>query len=71
VLTQPKATGKGSLFHVDYDIILLFGTTELKAQVAWMENVSGLHMLFNTTDFGLILRVVYREKRNGKFLKTS
>jgi hypothetical protein len=44
MLTQPKATGEGSFFNVDFDIILLFGTTELKAQVAWMENVSGPHI---------------------------
>ena len=43
--------------------------TELKAQIAWKENVSGLHMLFNLIDIGLILRVVFREKRNGKFFK--
>ena len=35
-------------YEVDYDIILLFGTTELKAQVAWKENVSGLNMLFKS-----------------------
>jgi hypothetical protein len=42
VLTQPKATGTGSFYSVKYDIILLFGMTELKAQVAWKENVGGL-----------------------------
>ena len=69
MLTQTKATlaGKGSFHTVDFDIILLFGMTELKAQVAWTENVSGPHMLFNPTDFGLILHIVFREKRNGKF----
>ena len=49
---QPKATGKGSFLNVDFDVIILFGMTELKAQVSWMENVSGPHMLFN--DIGLI-----------------
>ena len=49
-------------------------TGELKAQVAWKENrdVSGLRsmLLFNPTladsDIEIILRVVFREKRNGK-----
>ena len=41
VLTQPKATGKGSFCTIEIGIILLFGMTELRAQVAWKENVSG------------------------------
>jgi hypothetical protein len=40
VVTQPK--GEGNFYSVDYAIILLFGMTELKAQVAWTVNVSGL-----------------------------
>lgn len=27
-------------YKIKYDIVLLFGLTELKAQVAWKENVS-------------------------------
>ena len=67
ISTRPKEIGKGSFLRVKWDIILLFGMTELKAQVEWTENVSGLHMLFNPTDIELILCVVFREKRNGKF----
>ena len=52
VFTRPKSTGEGSFYSVDYDIILLFGMTELQAQMAWNENVSLLQM-FNPTDFGL------------------
>ena len=59
MVPRPKATGKGSFYRVDYEIVLLFGMTELKAQIAWKEKVSGLHMLFNPTDTGLILRVVF------------
>jgi hypothetical protein len=40
VVTHRKATGMGSFYRVDYDIILFFGMTELKAQVAWTKNVS-------------------------------
>ena len=43
---QRNATGNGSFYRVYYDVVLLFGMTELKAQVAWKENVSGLQMLF-------------------------
>jgi hypothetical protein len=69
MITKHKATGTGRFYTVNYDIILLFGMTELKAQVAWTECVSRrLHsMLFNPTDVGLILLVVFREWRNGKF----
>ena len=61
MIIRPKATGKGNFYSVDYDIILLLGMTELKVQIAWEENVSCFHMLFNPTDMGLILLVVFRE----------
>jgi hypothetical protein len=35
---QPKATGSETFYEVNYDIVLLFGMTEFKAQVAWTEN---------------------------------
>jgi len=38
VLTRPKVTGAGSFYLVKCDIILLFGMTELQAQLAWTEN---------------------------------
>jgi hypothetical protein len=34
---RAKATGGGKFYRVDYDIVLLFGMTELKAQIAWKE----------------------------------
>ena len=58
---MPDATGKGIFYYVEIDIILLFGMTELKAQVAWTENVGVPHMLFNPSDIGLILHVFFRE----------
>jgi len=61
LVPRPKVTGQGSFYSIDCEIILLFGMTELKAQVAWKENVSGLHMLFNPINFGLKLRVIFRE----------
>ena len=67
MLSLPKATGAGSFYRVDYDIILLFGMTELKAQIAWNENVSDLHISFNPKDIEIILHAVFREMRNGKF----
>ena len=60
ILTLPKTSGNGIYYSVDFDVILLFGMTELQAQVAWTENVSGSNMLFNPRDIGLILRVVFR-----------
>jgi len=38
IFTLPKVTGKGSYYRVNVDIILLFGITELQAQIAWKEN---------------------------------
>ena len=40
ILALPKTTGEGNFYRVDFDFILLFGMTELTAQVAWSENVS-------------------------------
>jgi len=34
---RPKTTGTGNFYRVDYDIVLLFGTTELQALIAWKE----------------------------------
>jgi hypothetical protein len=51
LLPQPKATGQGNFYRIDYDIILLLGMTELKAQVAWTVNVSGLYVLFHISDY--------------------
>ena len=34
-------------FSLDFDLILLFGSTELKAQVAWREGVRVLHFLYS------------------------
>jgi len=35
-----KLSGEGVFYRIDYDIVLLFGLTELKAMLAWKENVS-------------------------------
>ena len=35
-----KKHGLGTFERAEYDVILIFGLTELKAQVAWMEDVS-------------------------------
>ncbi|KAH7883409.1 hypothetical protein F5I97DRAFT_1939180 [Phlebopus sp. FC_14] len=37
---QPQRTRDGTTYHViSFDVILLFGLTELKAQISWVENV--------------------------------
>jgi hypothetical protein len=36
---QPKYSEEGNFYMVKYDIVLLFGMTEFKAAIAWMENV--------------------------------
>jgi hypothetical protein len=42
---RPKYFGRGSFYRLEYDIILLFGLTELKAMVAWKQDV-GLLLFF-------------------------
>ncbi len=47
---QRRADGK-TFFKLEYDIILLFGRTKLKAQIAWEEGVSKLSG-FRNSEFG-------------------
>jgi hypothetical protein len=51
MVTRPKANGKGSFYEADYDIILLFGLTELKAQVVWKVNVSDLYIIVQSSRY--------------------
>ena len=44
MLPRSKVGGGGIFYRVDYDLVLLFGLTELKAQIAWGEKVSGLYI---------------------------
>ena len=51
--TLPKPSG-GRYYRLDYEIVLLFGLTELKALAAWKENVRFLYIitvLLRWTDF--------------------
>jgi hypothetical protein len=34
-----RSSGQGIIYRVEYDVVLLFGLTELKAMLAWKENV--------------------------------
>lgn len=47
-ITRPTGQNKGiQYFRLDYEIIILFGTTEFKAQYAWKENVClNINLLF-------------------------
>ena len=55
-----KPSGKGIYYHLDYEVILLFGLTELKAMVAWKQNVSSVLVLLHP-----ILTSVFRVLNNG------
>ncbi|TFK20843.1 hypothetical protein FA15DRAFT_624853 [Coprinopsis marcescibilis] len=55
---QPRTDAQGGVyFRLDYAIVLLFGSTELKAQIAWFENVSDpvTYLCFTSSD--VLLRV--------------
>ena len=46
----PQRAANGSTYYeMDYDVVLLFGLTELKAQISWMDKVR-----FVTVSNGLI-----------------
>lgn len=41
LVAQPRLSGEPGMFYeIEYETVLLFGLTELKAQIAWKENVS-------------------------------
>ena len=52
---RSKTTGKEKFYRVEFEVVLSFGMTELKAQIAWKEWVSCYHMLFNATDSDYII----------------
>lgn len=42
LVRKAKRKGKnGTYYKLDYKVVLLCGLTELKAQISWIENVSG------------------------------
>ena len=41
---RPQRGPRGLYYRLEFDIILSFGLTELKAQVAWMESVCDILM---------------------------
>jgi hypothetical protein len=42
---QPQVSGEGIFYRLSFDIVLLFGQTELEAAVAWKEKVGPLLVL--------------------------
>ena len=71
ITLTPRYKGKGErgqYFRLDYDLVLLFGLTELKAQVAWREGVRVLHLFYSPClmlTFGFVT-LYCRASRNGK-----
>ena len=39
IQTLPKRLGHGVYYNVDFDVVMLFGGTEIRAQLSWKENV--------------------------------
>jgi len=52
-----KPSGEGIYYHLDFEVILLFGLTEFKAMVAWKENVSSVLVLLHP-NFTSVIRVL-------------
>ena len=46
--SRPKYFGRGNFYRLEYDIILLFGLTELKAMVSWKQDVGLLLFLLHS-----------------------
>jgi len=71
ITLTPRYKGRGErgqYYRLDYDLVLLFGLTELKAQVAWREGVRILRFLYSPClmlTFGFVF-LCGRALRNGK-----
>jgi hypothetical protein len=46
---KPQRGQSGTYYRLDFEMILSFGLTELKAQIAWFENVSTSFLLWYPT----------------------
>ena len=48
---RAKHSGIGTFYLLEYEIVLLFGLTELEAMIAWKENVGPFLTLFHISLF--------------------
>ena len=71
-ILQPQQREDGKIYYrLDYEVILSFGLTELKAQISWKENVGRfLPVNLKQTEINFV-HYLHREKKNGKFLGFS
>ena len=59
--TLKRTTGAVPHFRIDYDVVISFGLTELRAEICWMENVSLRYGTWNAAH----VSHEYRELRRG------
>ena len=60
---------KGKYYQIDYEVALLFGLTELKAQLIWKEKVPYLRPSMLRRPFRIYIAVTgRREEVPGRFL---
>lgn len=60
IARRQKSDGSGVYFAAFFDVVLLFGLTEFKAQIAWDEDVSPIYSSSGSADGNN-----YRERKNG------
>lgn len=65
-MQSQQLPGGGVYYSIDFCVVLLFGLTELKAQISWTENVRW--SLFWSKD---VLTSFSREEKLGKPLKLT
>ena len=65
-VSGPLKGFQGKMYYqANYEIVLLLGSTELKAQVAWKENVRRLPLRFTGAT---LTPDIIRELKNGMFI---
>ena len=60
---RPKYSGAGTIYYIEYDVVLLFGLTELQAMLAWKENVGPFLPLYCVVFFNSVSRALNDEVR--------
>ena len=64
-LRPQRAPGGGVYYQFDYDVVLLFGLTELKAQISWMHEVRLVIVLSRL--YSYMASRVWRRGENNPF----
>ena len=68
---KQMTSSQGTYYSQDFSVKLLFGLTELKAQLCWMENVCTLHCFIHILQILTSYFIGYSEKASALAIKPA